>query len=188
MPDIRTKLGRYCSIHKYTHKEEYLECDFCNEHKWSAYYHDRYYNYGFSKCVYCACNECQEALFGPFRIYLVDDKARAYETIMQVIKDKSEEGKGGEGNTVDYYEATRIAYKNGYYMRKYIDSEIKDVDREINKTFQLIWEFTYKIVCADEKRVRLVNRDPDNLLVQWIPGEEIYCEELRVSNVIREPT
>ena len=73
-------------------------------------------------------------------------------------------------------------------MRKYIDSEIKDVDREINKTFQLIWEFTYKIVCADEKRVRLVNRDPDNLLVQWIPGKEIYCEELRVSNVIREPT
>jgi hypothetical protein len=63
-----------------------------------------------------SCIECQEALFGPFRIYLVDDKARAYETIMHVIKDKSEEGKG-EGDTVDYYEAARIAYKNGYYMK-----------------------------------------------------------------------
>ena len=59
------------------------------------------------------------------------------------------------------------------------------MDREINKTFKSIWEFTYKIVCADERRVRLVNRDPDNLLVQWIPGEEIYCEELKLaSNVI----
>lgn len=153
MPDIRTKLGLYCAIHKHIHQDEYLVCDFCNEHKWSVYYHDRYYNYGFLKCVICACNECHEELFGPFRIYLVDDKARAYETIMQVIKDKSEGGKG-EGNTVDYYEAARIAYRNGYYMRKYIDSEIKDVEGEINKinkTFKSIWEFTYKIVSADEK-------------------------------------
>ena len=55
-------------------------------------------------------------------------------------------------------------------MIKCIDSEIKDVDKEINKTFRPIWEFTYKIVCANEKRVRLVNRDPDNSLVSWIPG------------------
>jgi hypothetical protein len=51
MPDIRTRLGRYCAIHKYAHEDEYLVCDFCNEHKWSVYNHDRYYNYGFSKCV-----------------------------------------------------------------------------------------------------------------------------------------
>ena len=24
MPDIRTGLGRYCTIHKYTHEDEYL--------------------------------------------------------------------------------------------------------------------------------------------------------------------
>jgi hypothetical protein len=40
--------------------------------------------------------------------------------LTQVIKDKSEEG---EGNIVDYYEAARIAYQNGYYMRKYIDGD-----------------------------------------------------------------
>ena len=64
---------------------------------------------------------------------------------------------------VDYNEAARIAYKNGYYMRKDIDSEIKDVDKVINKTFRPIWEFTYKIAGVDEPRVRLLNRDPDNL-------------------------
>jgi hypothetical protein len=84
MPDIRTKLGRYCAIHKYIHQEEYLECDFCNEHKWSVYYHERYYNYGFSKCVICACNECHEALFGPFRIVDVVIMSRAYESILEV--------------------------------------------------------------------------------------------------------
>ena len=77
---------------------------------------------------------------------------------------------------VDYYEAAKIAYKNGYYMRKYIDSELKGVDREINKTFRLIWEFTYKIAGAEEQRVRLLNRDPDNLLVSWIPTGRIYRE------------
>jgi hypothetical protein len=147
MPDRRTKLGRYCAIHKYIHEDEYLVCDFCNEHKWSVYYHDRYYNYGFSKCVYCACNECHDALFGPFRLVEVDTALKAYETILLVIRDKTEEKvKEKDGNIVDYYEAARIAYKNGYYMRRFIDSEIKDVDREINKTYRLIWEFTYKIV------------------------------------------
>ena len=171
MPDIRTRLGRYCAIHEYIHEDEYLVCDFCNEHKWSVYNHDRYYNYGFSKCVYCACNECQDALFGPFKLYEVDTQAKAYETIVKVIKDKTEKGQeDGRAAVVDYYEAARIAYKNGYYMRKYIDSEIKDVDKEINKTFRPIWEFTYKIVGAEEQRIRLVNRDPDSLLVSWIPG------------------
>ena len=33
MPDIRTRIGRYCSICQYIHDEEYLMCDYCNEHK-----------------------------------------------------------------------------------------------------------------------------------------------------------
>ena len=41
---------------------------FCNEHKPSVYHHERYYNYGFSRCYYHACNECRESLFGPFRL------------------------------------------------------------------------------------------------------------------------
>jgi hypothetical protein len=54
---------------------------------------------------------------------------------------------------------------------------LKDVDKEINKTFRPIREFTYKIAGAEEQRVRLVNRDPDNLLVSWLPGGRIYCED-----------
>jgi len=63
-------------------------------------------------------------------------------------------------------------------MQKYIDSDITDV-KEINKTFKPIWEFTYKISGREEKRVKLVKRDPDNLLVSWIPGGRIYYEELK---------
>jgi hypothetical protein len=98
MPNITSKLGRYCVIHGYYHDEEYLECDFCNEHKWSVYFHDRYYNYGFSKCSYHACNECHDAL-----------------------KDKKQ---GNKTTTIDYYEAARIAYTDRGYMRKFIEREI----------------------------------------------------------------
>jgi hypothetical protein len=65
MPNITTRLGQYCIVHGYEHKEEYLVCDFCNEHKPSVYFHVRYYNYGFSRCYYHACNECHDTLFGP---------------------------------------------------------------------------------------------------------------------------
>ena len=34
MPDLRTRLGRYCDIHRYAHEDEYLVCDFCNEHNY----------------------------------------------------------------------------------------------------------------------------------------------------------
>ena len=65
-------------------------------------------------------------------------------------------------------------------MQKYID-EIKDV-KEINKGLKKIWRFTYKIV-NEEKRVKLVKRDPDNLLVSWIPGG-MTLSELEANNMI----
>ena len=70
--------------------------------------------------------------------------SRAYESIMQVIKDKTggkkEEEKGN--NVIDYYEAARIAYTESEHMQRYLDTTIKVVT-EINKTFKPIWEFTY---------------------------------------------
>ena len=53
-------------------------------------------------------------------------------------------------------------------MQKYLDTTIKDVT-EISKTFKPTGEFTYKISDGEEERVRLVNRDPDNLMGSWIP-------------------
>ena len=165
MPNIITKLGRYCAFHGIIHKDEYLECDFCNDHNRSVYYHERYYNYGFSKCHYHACNECHDTFFGPFKLGLIDDKMNAYESILEVINDRTEK----EGNeTIDYYEAARIAYTEEQYMGKYLDSEI-DI-AEINKWYRPIWEFTYKIVNEEKERVRVVNKNPDNLLVAWVIG------------------
>ena len=182
MANITTKLGRYCDIHRCYHDEEYLECDFCNEHKWSVYFHDRYYNYGFSKCSYHACNECHGTLFGPFRPGDVLISDRAYEDILEVINEKTFNTESKIATTtIDYYEAARIAYTEREYIKKFIDREI-DIE-EINKDFRPLWQFTYKIVSGEEgKRVRVVNRDPDNLLVQWVFGGQTLTEIFREMN------
>jgi hypothetical protein len=85
MPNIPTRVGQYCIFHGYYHEEEYLECDYCNEHTdWI------YYNYGFSKHSYLACMECHDTLFGPFRLVDGGVMDRAYESIFDVINDKKD--------------------------------------------------------------------------------------------------
>jgi hypothetical protein len=174
MPDLRSRIGRYCIICQSTHKEEYLVCDYCNEHKTWIYLRDRYYNYGFSKRSYHTYGDCYSGLFSP-RLVEEHTMWKAYQSIMQVIKDRTDNNTGDESKAIDYYEAVRIAYIESEYMQKYLGTTIKDI-KEINKTFKPIWEFTYKISGGEEKRVKLARRDPDNLLVSWIPGENVYCE------------
>ena len=145
MPNITSKLGRYCDIHRCYHDEEYLECDFCNEHKWPVFFHDRYYNYGFSKCSYHACNECHDTLFGPFGLVDVLISQRAYEDILEVINDRTD--KKGNDATINYYEAAGIAYTEREYMKKFIEREINI--EEINKRFRPLWNFTYRIVSGE---------------------------------------
>jgi hypothetical protein len=165
--------------------DEYLECDFCNEHKWGVYFHDRYYNYGFSKCSYHACHECHDTLFGPFGLVDVLIMERAYEDILEVINERTDK-KGNDvaittTTTIDYYEAARTAYTDREYMRKFIERQINV--EEINKDFRPLWEFTYRIVSGEEKeRVRVVNKDPDNLLVQWVPGGKTITEIFKEMN------
>jgi hypothetical protein len=178
MPNLPTRVGQYCISHGYIHKEEYLECDYCNEHKSFINLKYRYYNYGFSRRSYLACDDCHFNLFGPFKLGLVDDKLKAYESILEVINDRTEREGKNKTTTIDYYEAARIAYTNGQYMRKYLDSEIKDI-AEINKWYRPIWEFTYRILYEEKKRVKVVSKSPDNLLVQWVPGGKTITEILK---------
>ena len=113
MPNIPTQVGQYCISHGYIHEEEYLECDYCNEHKSFINLKYRYYNYGFSKRSYLACMECHDTLFGPFKLGLRDVMERAYESILEVINDRTEK-KQGNDTTLDYYEAVRkiiISYR-----------------------------------------------------------------------------
>jgi len=104
---------------------------------------------------------------------------RAYESILDVINDRTEK-KGYE--TIDYYEAVSIAYTESEYIRKHFDSP-KGINN-LKKDNKALWEFTYRIVSREEKeRVKVVNKDPDNLLVSWVPGGRTMTEILKAMRV-----
>ena len=85
MPDLHIRLGQYCTICQYKHEDEYLVCDYCNEHKTWICLKDKYYNCGFCKRSYHTCIE-YSYLLGPFRLVEEDTMHKAYESIIQVIK------------------------------------------------------------------------------------------------------
>ena len=101
---------------------------------------------------------------------------RAYESIIDVINDMTEK-KG----TIDFYEAAKIAYTESEYMRKHFDSH-KGINN-LNKDNKALWKFTYRVLHEEKKRVNVVNRDPDNLLVQWVPGGMTLTEILMAMSI-----
>ena len=53
----------------------------------------------------------------------------------------------------------------------------------INKDNKALWEFTYRILNEEKKRVKVVNKDPDNLLVSWVPGGMTLTEILKANMI-----
>ena len=169
-----SKLNQYCSIHKYVHNEAYELCDCCLEHKHYLHHRDKYCNYGFSKHKIAICKGCEDDLFGGggrYRIIIAHEPYDMYERICQVIKEHTTTKEEGEETTIEYFEAVRIAYlKDTRYFTEYFGSDEGDLTYdEINKNFEVLWRLTYRFV-NEEQRVRVVNRDPNNLLVSWVPG------------------
>jgi hypothetical protein len=179
-----SKLNQYCSIHKYVHKEAYELCDCCLEHKHYLHHRDKYCNYGFSKRNIAICQTCEDSLFDgvdggvKYRIRIADEPYGIHERICQVIKEhtttiKEEAGEQQQQQqtTIEYFEAVRIAYlKDTRYFIEYFGGDEADISQdEINKNFEGLWCLTYRFV-NEEQRIKVVNRDPDNLLISWMPG------------------
>jgi hypothetical protein len=70
----------------------------------------------------------------------------------------------------------RAYLKNTRYFTEYFRDDNICQDK-IDKNFSGLWRLTYRFV-NEEQRVRVVNRDPDNLLVSWMPG--CYTEYSKV--------
>jgi hypothetical protein len=171
-----SKLKQYCGVHRYVHNQAYELCDYCMEHKHYLHHRDKYCNYGFSKYKIAICNGCEDSLFGGRgSIVIADEPYDMYERICQVIKDKTTTTtttmKGEEEQrTIEYFEVVRIAYlKNTRYFIEYFGSDDDICYNEINKNFKGLWRLTYRFV-NEEQRIKVANRNPDNLLVSWVEG------------------
>ena len=143
------------------------------------YHRDKYCNYGFSKRNIAICQACEDSLFGGGggggkyrRIIIADEPYDMYERICQVIKEHTTATKEEQQTTIEYFEAVRIAYlKDTQYFIEYFgsDDEADICYDEINKNFEGLWRLTFRFV-NEEQRIKVANRDPDNLLVSWVEG------------------
>jgi hypothetical protein len=54
---------------------------------------------------------------------------------------------------------------------------------EINKGFKPIWKLTYRIINEEKKRVKVINKNPDNLLVSWVSEGMTLREKLKANSI-----
>ena len=67
-------------------------------------------------------------------------------------------------------------------MRKHFD--IPKGINNLNKDNKALWGFTYRILYEENERIKVVNKDPDNLLVSWILGGMTLREKLKANSII----
>lgn len=172
-----------CEFYHTDSEQDYRNkiCSYCNQHKSYLQLHPRtvYYKYGFCKREVLQCSEYQKEEAGSFKVthVLTDAKSDSdiYESICQAIEELC--SKSGSNHVINYYDAVRAAYLNKtqklskeYFLmtiRDYLlGQEIKDVNK-IDKNLEVLWPFTYDVVNTEE-RIKIVNKDPDNLVVSWV--------------------
>ena len=169
-----------CGFFHTDSEQDYLVCSYCNQHKPYLLLLLRtvYYKYGFSKQEVLQCRDCQKEEMVSFNlipsITPVTREAETYGSICETIKDMCSKS---ESNIVNYYDAVKGAYRketfkildqyNPMTIRDYLlDKGVKDVNK-IDKNLEPLWKFTYDLMNT-ESRIKIVNKDPDNLLVSWL--------------------
>ena len=162
-------VNRYCYVCGYVHenKEDYRICDYCLQHKrWVSLPKPVYYRYGFAKRLVPICEDCNTYLFECLkvkpRIITVPTLISAFESICKVIKTS------GENNPINYYETVSMAYLESDELREYLAPDVTDI-KQVDKNLKTLWPFTYRIVNESQDMIQVTDKNPNNLLIKWIP-------------------
>jgi hypothetical protein len=189
-------LEYWCDVCEFNHtrsKVDYKMCNYCHQYKDKDKDKDNdrlllltitvYYNYGFSMRHVSECRDCQkeemDSLGLTFSLTPVTWHNEAYESICEMIKEMcSKPQPDSESNVVNYYDVVKRAYEkeamkildqyNPMTIRDHLLARGVNSVNKIDKNLKALWEFTFRIVNNNEERIKVVNKDPDNMLVSWI--------------------
>ena len=165
-------------------------CNYCNQSKdWILLLNRTvYYDHGFSQREVLQCQECQKEEMDSFNLTFsltpITWRNEAFESICEMIKkmcSKPESNSNSKSNAivVNYYDAVKRAYEkeamkildqyNPMTIRDYLLARGVNSVNEIDKNLKALWEFTFRVVNENtEDGIKVVNKDPDKLLVSWI--------------------
>jgi hypothetical protein len=140
-----------------------MGCHYCCTQKCPCYLFEvnYYYNYGLSRRRLILCSDCYNNIYGIGRNLPSEIISKAFKRICEAIKKLAKFGPSlGIHNRVNYFEAVQNAFDSNPEVRAYLGENCI-----IDKNLKGLWSFTYTIINEEGNGIRLMNKDPDNLLL-----------------------
>jgi hypothetical protein len=145
-----------------SHDREML-CHYCCTHKClcSLFGVNYYYNYGLSRRRIILCRDCYNNICGIGRSLPSEIISKAFDRIYEAIIRLATFGPSlGIRKKVNYFEAVQNAFDSNPEVRAYLGENCI-----IDKNLKGLWSFTYAIFNYADRGIKVMCRDPDNLLL-----------------------
>jgi hypothetical protein len=142
---------------------EGTECHYCDEQKCPCclFEVNYYYNYGLSRRKITLCTDCYNNIYGNGRNLPSEIIFKAFTKICEAIIRLATFGRSlGIHNMVNYFDAVQNAFDRNSEVRAYLGENCI-----IDKNLKGLWSFTYTIFNEGDYGIKIMNKDPDNLLL-----------------------
>jgi hypothetical protein len=139
-------------------------CHYCDEMKCPCCLVEvnYYYNYGLSRRKIMICADCYYEIYGAGRKISPDLISNAFTKICETIANLAtlKIGLGNRGE-VNYFDAVKKAFDRNQEVRTYLGEH-----STIDKNLRGLWSVTYAITTNKGLGMRVLKRDPDELLLE----------------------
>lgn len=120
-----------------------------------------YYNYGLSRRKITICTDCYSEIYSNGRNITSDIVTKAFTRICETITASATFWNNHrDRQRVNYFVAVQNAFDMNPEVRAYLGENCK-----IDKNLKGLWSFTYAIINGQDHGIKVLNKDPDELLL-----------------------
>lgn len=141
---------------------EGIICHYCELKKCPccSYEVNYYYNFGLSRRKIILCTDCYGEIYGNGRKISSEIVTKAFMRICETIRNSATVTKNLRNQVVSYFDAVKCAFDMNPEVRVYLGENCN-----IDKNLRGLWSFTYAIINGRARGIIVLNKDPDNLLL-----------------------
>ena len=142
---------------------ERIFCHYCDSKKCPCclYEMNHYYNYGLSRRKMTICTDCYSEIYSNGRNITSEIVTEAFTRICETITASATFWNNHEDRQrVNYFVAVQNAFDMNPEVRAYLGENCK-----IDKNLKGLWSFTYAIINGQDHGIKVLNKDPDELLL-----------------------
>jgi hypothetical protein len=139
-----------------------IRCHYCNVKKCPCCLLEAnyYYDYGLCRRKIKLCSDCYNGVYGNGRKISSEIVTNAFIRICETITNYSTITINLRNRGVNYFDAVKYAYDMNPEVRTYLGENCS-----IDKNLRGLWSFTYAIINGRERGIKVLDADPDNLIL-----------------------